>query len=336
MIDEHQISKFFRVYHTEEGRDFVRYYVIPLVNLTDEDLHLFIQKLSADYDVSFYTKHGEFVLEVKRRKERYWVNALLFTATFISVAFTGSMFYGKFNLIQGLEFAVAVIFVLGSHEMGHFLASKRWGMKASLPYFIPFPTIIGTLGAIIKQRGVIENRKALLEIGVSGPIAGLAASVLVAYYGLTLPVPQPQVAGGGIILGEPVLFEIVARLAGFDGFYIHPVAFAGWVGMFVTALNLIPVGQLDGGHVMRAMVGERADVISKVFPLLLIGIGITYREAGVWFFWGLVTLFFSMQRHPKPADDRPLPLSHKIAGVITFVLGLLCFTPVPFQISESL
>jgi len=336
LIDEHQISRFFRVYHIERERDSVRYYVIPLVNLSDENLHNFIQRLSADYDVSLYAKHGEFIFEIKRRKERYWINALLFAVTFISVAFTGSLFYGNFNLIQGLEFAVAVMFVLGSHEMGHFIASKKWGMKASLPYFIPFPTIIGTLGAIIKQRGVIESRKALLEIGISGPVAGLVASVFVTYYGLTLPSPQPQVAGGGIILGEPILFEIVAKFAGFDGFFIHPVAFAGWVGMFVTALNLIPVGQLDGGHVMRAMLGEKADAVSKVFPLLLIGIGLIYREAGVWFFWGLVTLFFSMQKHPKPADDSPLPVSHKIAGIITFTLGLLCFTPVPFQISESL
>ncbi len=336
LIDEDSISEFFQVYHREAGKDFARYYVIPMVNLRDERLHLFFQELSADYDVSLYMKHGEFVLEVKRRKERYWINALLFVITFLSVAFTGSMFYGNFNLLQGIEFAVAVMFVLGSHEMGHFIASKRWKMKASLPYFIPFPTIIGTLGAIIKQRGVIKSRKALLEIGISGPIAGLVASVAVTYYGLKLTPPEPVAGGGGIILGEPLLFDLVARLAGFDGFYIHPVAFAGWVGMFVTALNLVPVGQLDGGHAMRAILGEKADIVSRIFPLVLIGIGFLYRESGVWFFWGLVTLFFSMQKHPKPSDDSPLPLSYKIAGAITFVLGALCFTPVPFQISEGL
>ena len=335
-MDEREIEKFFQIYSREDGKDFVRYHVIPLVNLRDENLNFFIQELSADYDVSLYMKHGEFVFEIRKRKERYWINAVLFILTFLSVAFTGSMFYGSFNPLQGLEFAVAVMFVLGSHEMGHFLASKRWRMKASLPYFIPFPTIIGTLGAIIKQRGVIKSRKALLEIGISGPVVGLAASVAVTYYGLSFSVPEPQEGGGGIILGEPILFDLVAKLAGFNGFYIHPVAFAGWVGMFITALNLIPVGQLDGGHVMRAIAGDMADTISRIFPLVLIGIGFLYRGSGVWFFWGLITFFFSMQRHPKPADDTPLPLMHKIAGIATFVLGILCFTPVPFQITEGL
>ncbi len=336
LIDENALSRFFQIYHREAEKDSIRYYVIPLVNLKDRELQLFMQEISADYDVSLGIRHGEFVLEIKKRKERHWINAILFILTFLSVALTGSMFYGDFNILQGIEFAIAVMFVLGSHEMGHFVASKRWKMKASLPYFIPFPTIIGTLGAIIKQRGVIKNRRALLEIGISGPIAGLVASVAVTYYGLTLKAPEPQMPGGGIILGEPLLFDAVAKLAGFNGFYIHPVAFAGWVGMFITALNLIPVGQLDGGHVMRAMVGEIADIISRIFPLILIGIGFLYRESGVWFFWGLITLFFSMQSHPKPADDTPLPLKYKIAGIITFILGALCFTPVPFQISEGL
>ncbi|WP_456477662.1 site-2 protease family protein [Geoglobus ahangari] len=336
-VDESTLSRFFHVYYKEAQGDVVRYYVMPLVSLNDPNLQLFLQELSADYDVRVYSRYGEIVLEVKPRRESYRLNVILFILTFLSVTFTGSMFYGSFDLFLGLQFAVAVMFVLGSHEMGHFLASKRWGMKASLPYFIPFPTIIGTLGAIIKQRGVIKNRKALMEIGASGPLAGIVASIFVTYLGLRMSVPvAPERVEGAILLGEPLLFRFVANLAGFDGQFIHPVAFAGWVGMFITALNLIPVGQLDGGHVMRAMIGERAEVVSRIFPFVLLGIGFVFRESGVWFFWGLLTLFFSMQRHPKPADDSPLPVSHVLLGVLTFAIGVLCFTPVPFTIAESL
>ena len=335
-VDEAQLSKFFHIYHRESGDDFVRYYVVPLVSLNDQELQYFLQELSADNDVRVYSRYGEIVLEVRRRKERYWPNVLLFILTFLSVTFTGSMFYGTFDLLLGLQFALAVMFVLGSHEMGHFLASKRWGMKASLPYFIPFPTIIGTLGAIIRQRGVIRNRKALLEIGVSGPLAGILASILVTYLGLRMEVPAAQQVEGAILLGEPLLFRFIAELAGFNGQFIHPVAFAGWVGMFITSLNLIPVGQLDGGHVMRALIGDRADAISRVFPFILLAIGFVFRESGVWFFWGLLTLFFSMQKHPKPADDSPLPAGYVALALLTFGVGVLCFTPVPFTIAESL
>lgn len=329
------IDRFFHVYFYEKGDDFERYYIIPLVNLNSEEVQLFLQELSADYDLTIKNHYGELVLELKKRRESHFWNVVLFIATFLSVTFTGATFYGGFDLLLGLKFAIAVMFVLGSHEMGHYIASRKWGMKATLPYFIPFPTIIGTLGAIIKQRGVIKSRKALLEIGVSGPVFGVISAVLVTYIGLKLPVPEMSHEGAGILLGEPLLFRIVAQLSGFSGEYIHPVAFAGWVGMFVTSLNLIPVGQLDGGHVMRALAGRKADVISRVFPFILFAIGYVFRESGVWFFWALIAFFFSLQSHPKPYDDSPLPLTHFLAGVVTFIIGLLCFTPVPFRIVEG-
>lgn len=333
-----RIEKYFHVYHHERGDDFERYYVLPLVNLNSEEVQYLFQELSENYDVRLKTHFGEFILELKRRKESYRLNVILFIATFASITFTGSTFYGSFDLILGLKFAVALMFVLGSHEMGHFIASKRWGMKASLPYFIPFPTIIGTLGAVIRQRGVIKSRRALLEIGASGPLAGVVAALIVTYIGLKLPVPELSVeGGGGIMLGEPLLFRFVAGVAGFTGEYIHPVAFAGWVGMFVTALNLIPVGQLDGGHVMRAMLGNRADAISRIFPFVLLAAGYFFKDSGgIWFFWAILAFFFSMQRHPKPYDDSPLPLRYLFLGMVTFAVGILCFTPVPFKFVEGL
>ena len=336
MIDEKKIGELFLIYQKEARGDLVRFYVVPLVSLRSREMTRFFQEISAEYDVRLKTEHGEFVLEFKKRRERYTLNIILFILTFLSVTFTGSMFYGNFDLKTGLQFALAVMFVLGSHELAHYLTSRRWGMKTSLPYFIPFPTIIGTLGAVIKQRGLIKNRKALLEIGISGPIAGVLASVIVSYFGFKMRVPEMPAEGQVIVLGEPVLFRLIAEYAGYQGYFIHPVAFAGWVGMFITALNLIPVGQLDGGHVMRAIAGTKSELVSRIFPFILISIGFIYRESGVWLFWGLITMFFSMQRHPDPEDDSKLPMRYVVAGITTFLIGLLCFTPTPFRFSKGL
>ncbi len=333
-IDE-ELERFFIIYDVERLNDIIRYHVIPIVDLRSDEMQYLFQKLSEDYDIKFKPHLGEFILELKKRKERYTLNIILFIATFISVTIAGSTFYGGIDIIQGIQFALAVMFVLGSHEMGHFFASKRWGMKASLPYFIPFPTIIGTLGAIIKQRGVIKSRAALLEVGASGPITGVVASVLITFIGLNMKT-KPIYGKAMIYIGTPPLFDFVAKLANFNGQFISPVAFAGWVGMFVTSLNLIPVGQLDGGHVMRALIGEKADIVSKIFPVILISLSLIYRESGVWLFWGLITLFFSMQRHPKPMDDSPLSLRYILLGIATFVVGFLCWTPTPFIIPKSI
>ncbi len=335
MIDEEELRKFFLIYDVEVKDDVLRYHVLPIVDLRSEEIQYFFQKLSQDYDIKFKPHVAEFILELKKRKERHVVNLILFIVTFISVTIAGSTFYGEINLIQGIQFALAVMFVLGSHEMGHFFASKKWGMKASLPYFIPFPTIIWTLGAIIKQRGVIKSREALLEVGASGPLTGVIASVIITFIGLKM---KAKVIHGKsmIMIGTPPLFDFVAKIANFKGEFIHPVAFAGWVGMFVTALNLIPVGQLDGGHIMRALIGEKADIVSKIFPLILIGMSIIFKDSGIWLFWGLITLFFSMQKHPKPMDDSPLSLKYTLLGIITFIVGFLCWTPTPFIIPKSI
>ncbi len=331
---EDELRKFFEIYHVEVKDDVTRYYVIPKI-IDSQEIQYFFQSISQDYDIKFKRHYGELVVEIKRRKESYTINIILFILTFISVTIAGSSFYGEIDILQGIQFALAVMFVLGSHEMGHFFASKRWGMRASLPYFIPFPTIIGTLGAIIKQRGVIKNRKVLLEIGASGPLAGVVASVIITYIGLKMDFQPPRVESF-LIIGAPPLFDFVAKLADFKGEYIHPVAFAGWVGMFVTSLNLIPVGQLDGGHIMRALIGGKAEIVSRMFPLVLIVLAFLYPESGIWLFWGFVAIILSMQRHPKPMDDDPLPLGYILLGVLTYIVGLLCFTPTPFILSKNI
>jgi len=288
-------------------------------------------RIPLEYKVESKYLYNEVVIEVKKEKERKWINVLLFIATVISTTLIGATFYGEFNLVGGFVFSLAVMFVLGSHEMGHYFMARKWNMKTSLPYFIPFPTIIGTLGAIIRYKGAIPNRKALFDVGVAGPLVGILASVIVLYVGLKIPFKPPAAEGEVILLGNSLLFSLVANLAGFkSGNFVHPIAFAGWIGLFVTFINLIPVGQLDGGHILRAMIGKYSDIVSRAIPFFLIIVGLTLRSyvSHFWVMWGLITMFFSLHPHPGPVDDKtPLDKKRYIVGICTFALALSCFAP---------
>ncbi len=334
-----RLEEEFVVYDVEELEDGVRFYVHPKFGGVSRELKLFLTELASEYSVDFRERYGELVLEIRRAKgDRIWINLILLIATFCSTTIMGSMMFERFDIRGGILFSLAVMFVLGSHEMGHYLAARRWRMRTSLPYFIPFPTIIGTLGAIIKHKGPIPNRKALFDVGVSGPLVGIIASILVILIGLRIPFKPSRIGGAVIVLGLPPLFELLARLEGYRGHFIHPIAFAGWVGLFVTFLNLIPVGQLDGGHVLRAMIGKKADVVSRIMPIVLMGVGLLVNYVygttdSIWIFWGFVTLFFALHPHPEPVDDEtPLDLKRMVLGVLTFALALMCFTPVPFRV----
>jgi len=328
-----EIEEYFLIYRFERFGDVMRFYVQPLRSLSE--IRIFLARLSGDFDVKLRFGYDCYVLELKKHREKVWINVVLLIATFCTTTLMGATMFENFNVIGGISFSMAIMFVLGTHEMGHYLFARRWGMRTSLPYFIPFPSIIGTLGAIIKHRGVIPNRKALFDVGVSGPLFGIVASGLVIVIGLNLPFEPPK-GENLLLIGTPPLFDLIAKMVGYNGDFIHPVAFAGWVGMFVTFLNLIPVGQLDGGHVLRAMIGKRSALVSRVVPVLLMGLGLVttklYNAGAIWFFWGFVTLVFSTQPHPEPLDDKtPIDQKRFTLGILTFILGLLCFTPVPFR-----
>ncbi|MFC7167450.1 site-2 protease family protein [Halospeciosus flavus] len=315
------------------------------------------------YEVSLDRRMGELVLVAEPLDLGVdgvpWTNVLLFGLTVLSTLFAGAGWYYVQDLtspaiVQALPFTLAVLGVLGVHEMGHYVASRYYGVRASLPYFIPVPTLIGTMGAIIKMRGQMPDRKALFDIGVAGPLAGLAATLVVTVVGLKLPpvtVPEwvlnaPPEQTMEIVFHYPILLKGIAWLLGEPLRYpndpslvVNPVVIGAWVGMFVTFLNLIPVGQLDGGHMLRAMVGETHERFAPVVPGLLFALaGYVYyvldagNAATLWVVWGLIAVFLVNAGSVRPVDDSPLDRKRVAVGVFTFLLGVLAFVPVPIEI----
>jgi membrane-associated protease RseP (regulator of RpoE activity) len=345
------VSPYFKVYDYTYGEDAAVLHGVPLLDEQELRGRVYPLLLSTGFQPEIKYHLGEHILIIKKQRvreektERIWLNIVLAVATFFTTMMMGATMFGVDPISQphliyrGLPFTLAIMTVLGSHEMGHYLMAKRHGMKTSLPYFIPFPTLIGTMGAVIKHRGPIYNREALFDVGISGPLIGLIVSVLVTVIGLTLPPLNLQPAEGMMLeLQLPPLFELIASSMGYTGDILHPVAFAGWVGMLITALNLIPAGQLDGGHVLRAMLGRRANYISALTPFALITLGfaVSYflQQAGsIWLFWGLFLSFFAAAGHPPPLDDvNPLDAWRMLLGLMMFLLGALCVTLVPFRI----
>lgn len=289
-----------------------------------------------------------------------WTNVLMFLATVLTTLYAGTIWYyqpiqGPTDLLAGWPFAMAVLGVLGIHELGHYVLSRYHNVQASLPYFIPVPTFIGTFGAVIKMEGRIPNRRALFDIGVAGPLAGLVAAIVVAVIGLHLDpveVPERVLASESTIqfeIGYPPLLEFIAWVSGQPLTYTepnlvtNPVVFGAWIGLFVTFLNLIPVGQLDGGHIIRSMIGYRAEMVAALVPAGLFGLAgylYLFTETGInapflWTFWGLVALGLAYIGPATPVFDEPLDRKRIAIGILTFVLGILCFTPVPFELISS-
>ena len=341
-----KINQVFSIYDIQHAQGNIYFFGTP-----KEDIKLIFQKLwplLSEKGFQFTIKYdlGEHILiasPFSPAKERRWINYALAIATILTTMVVGSYLFGadpvKFpaDVLKGLPFTIAIMTVLGAHEAGHYIVAKKHGMQTSLPYFIPFPNMIGTMGAVIKHRGPIPNRKALFDVGISGPLIGLIVSVIVTIIGLLQPHVAQGTQGLQVELGTPWLFELINRIIPGDGIIMHPIAFAGWVGMLITALNMIPAGQLDGGHVLRAMIGDKAKEVSRIMPFILISLGfyVTYilnRDGFIWVLWGIFLSFFAAAGHPKPLDDDiPLGKGRMALGVIAFILGLLCFTLVPFQ-----
>lgn len=282
----------------------------------------------------------------ERRRSRR-LALLLFALTFVTTTLAGAGLagvdiladFGRFP--EGFTFSLTLLTILLAHELGHYVASRERGVDTSPPYFIPVPPLlsfIGTFGAFIRMRTPPRDRRALFDIAVAGPWAGFLLSIPAIYAGLLLsevrPVLGPKEAG--LLLGDNLVFKWMSAALleipeGYD-VYLHPVAFAGWLGLFVTSLNLLPIGQLDGGHVSYALFGRRAGAVSKAMVVGLVALGLFSSWKG-WLLWAALVLFFRVQ-HPATVDDGvPLGPGRRTVGWLTLVLFALCFTPAPFRFS---
>jgi membrane-associated protease RseP (regulator of RpoE activity) len=243
-------------------------------------------------------------------------------------------------LLKGIPFSFTLLLILGTHEMGHYLVSRRHHLDVTLPYFIPappIPFIIGTFGAFIRIRSPIRDKRALLDVGCSGPLTGVLVAIPVILIGLKLS--TVTVIGGGketLTLGEPLLFKLLSWLAlgpmtPEQNVILHPVAFAGWIGLLVTALNLLPVGQLDGGHVAYALFPEYHRYISLGVLGLLVICGVVFWSG--WLLWAVLLVFLGW-RHPPPYEFWvPLDRRRRALGIITLVVFGLTFSPAPFVLA---
>jgi membrane-associated protease RseP (regulator of RpoE activity) len=305
--------------------------------------------------------HGEYVLVAEPWSGGIdgipWVNLALFSLTVLSTLVAGAVWWyqiplgeNPWRIVEAWPFVLAVMGVLGIHELGHYVMSRYHGVNASLPYFIPVPTIIGSMGAVIKMRGQIPDRRALFDIGVAGPLAGLAATILVTAIGLQLDplaVQQTPPEPGETLIrfSHPPLLDLIAEATGtterIDDGRMHPVVFGGWVGMLVTLLNMLPVGQLDGGHILRAMFGQSQERIAAAVPGALFALAgyLLFFRSGfdsvlIWTIWGVFAVLLVSAGPASPIRETPLDRKRMAIGAVTFVFAALCFTPVPIEVIE--
>ena len=289
-----------------------------------------------------------------RPRHRYWLHALLLLATWVSTSVVGAglaesfaqnrpvdfgeILYGYLRiwhepsyLLKGFPFSLTLLTILLAHEFGHFLTARYYLVDASLPYFIPFPTIIGTLGAFIRIRSAILSKRVLFDIGIAGPLAGFVALVSPLIAGVALSKVVPGIGhSGDLVFDTPLLIQMMERVrfpgVSLDSIYLHPVARAAWAGLLATALNLLPIGQLDGGHILYAILGERTRYLSRlfIFVLVLMGAFISYS----WLLWAALLFFFGM-RHPAIVDPSPLGRFRGWLAAAALAVFILAFTFAP-------
>ena len=298
---------------------------------------------------------GAFSVVPPAYQPRIWLHILLFILTFASTTIVGGLVWGslpeemaRLSLSQllsdprvyfaGLRFSIPLLTILGCHELGHYVAARRHGLTATPPFFIPFPVPffgIGTLGAVIRIKDPIRNKKELLDVGAAGPIAGFAALVPFLAYGIAASEVGEAPAGGAYLeFGEPLIYRFLETLIrpglGDDmTLWLHPTGVAAWFGILVTLLNLLPFSQLDGGHVAYALFGRWHHILA--WPLLGVLAGLGFIWPG-WWVWVVIALILRPQ-HPRLWDeDQPLDPRRRLFGWIAIVIFVLCFVAEPIRI----
>jgi membrane-associated protease RseP (regulator of RpoE activity) len=293
-----------------------------------------------------------------QKKKTPWLNILLFVLTILSTFFVGitwslsykyadnlgqnsrlaldfAIFRDPEIISLSLVYALVLMIILLGHEFGHYLTCRHYQVNATLPYFIPAPTLVGTLGAFIKIKSPITLKKQLFDIGIAGPLAGFILSLPALVYGLALSKLVPALPrDDSLVFGEPLLLKLLGSLIFKNippdhDLILHPVAFAGWVGVLVTSYNLFPMGQLDGGHISYALIGSKSKQLAKLLLVGFVVMGVFFWVG--WFVWALIILLLGL-KHPRILDEEaPLSLARKILSVLIIIVFILSFIPDPVK-----
>jgi len=303
----------------------------------------------------FYAEDGSgeiSTFEEERTHERYWLYTLLFALTLLTTTLVGAAMQIDFNrnlpfdiehsfdmylwawrhpslLLQGLPFSLTLLTILMAHELGHYLAALYYRVDSSLPYFLPSP-FLGTFGAFIRVRSPIYSKRVLFDIGVAGPIAGFVFLLPALSIGLAFSKVIPHIAQqGSLYFGTPLL-QALLQSAIFPGartadIYLHPVARAAWIGMFATSMNLLPIGQLDGGHILYSFFPQRHKLISKILCAAMVPLGIYWHG---WLLWALI-LFWLGRRHPVIYDPTEMSAGRRKLAWVALAIFVLCFIYAP-------
>ena len=297
---------------------------------------------------------------VTKFRDRVWLHAVLLLLTIASTTFAGAGHYLSFRsdfldvprlsmpavalLVHGLWYSTTILAILGCHEMGHYLACRYYDVDASLPFFLPAPIVLtGTLGAFIRIREPIPAKRMLFDIGIAGPLAGFIVAVPALLIGLAMSnVVRVPPGFTGFELGEPLLFKAASWLiwgtppAGYS-VNMHPMAFAAWFGLLATALNLFPIGQLDGGHISYTVLGRKASVVT----LVMLGVAVVLVFFSLsWLVWTalMIGMLGVFGRHHPPVPDEHVPLdpTRKVLAVVALIMFIVCFTPAPLSPMEAI
>ncbi|MCC6132479.1 MAG: site-2 protease family protein [Acidobacteria bacterium] len=294
------------------------------------------------------------LISLPRRRERWWLHALLFLLTLATTTWMGMGFALNYRpsllppgadvldlrglLLGALSFSIPVLSILFAHEMGHYLACRYYGIDASPPYFIPFPSLAGTMGAFIRIREPFRDKRELFDVGIGGPIAGFVVALPVAAYGiLHTKVNLLQPAAGTLVFHYPLAITALQKLLighTFSSLDVveHPALVAGWFGLFVTAMNLLPIGQLDGGHVLYAVAGKRHRLFKWPFLAALAVMGLYFKG---WWVLAVLLLIVGLKHPPLMDEDAPLDRGRLLVAAFAVFMFIVSFVPMPLELIEE-